>query len=155
MLGTLLGRRATCVAALCLPAALAPGFADIVLNNMPNGRLIHVGCEPALVTALMAATTAHATAEIGVDVAERTVTCEAAQAGAAPFRLDDARGRLVSWALGWSCPCAPPTGSQPTSVLTPLGWTFRPEAPAVPVPASVTEHSRRFHLVSHQRTQMS
>jgi 3-isopropylmalate/(R)-2-methylmalate dehydratase small subunit len=45
----------------------------------------------------MAATTADAAAEISVDVAERTVTCEAAGVRGAPFRLDDdVRDRLVS-----------------------------------------------------------
>ncbi|MGW1053638.1 3-isopropylmalate dehydratase small subunit [Streptomyces sp. CG4] len=78
-------------------AVIAPGFADIFRNNMPNAGLVPVWCEPAVAAALMAATTADATAEISVDVAERTVTCAAAGVRAAPFRLDDdARDRLVS-----------------------------------------------------------
>ncbi|SFT31368.1 3-isopropylmalate dehydratase small subunit [Streptomyces sp. ok210] len=78
-------------------AVIAPGFADIFRNNMPNAGLVPVWCEPPVVAALMAATTADAGAEISVDVAKRTVTCEAAGIRAAPFRLDDdARDRLVA-----------------------------------------------------------
>ncbi|MEU9012042.1 3-isopropylmalate dehydratase small subunit [Streptomyces sp. NPDC048479] len=78
-------------------AVIAPGFGDIFRNNMPNAGLVPVWCEPPVAAALMAATTADATAEISVDVAEQTVTCEAAGVRAAPFRLDeDARDRLVS-----------------------------------------------------------
>ncbi|WP_042372537.1 3-isopropylmalate dehydratase small subunit [Streptacidiphilus neutrinimicus] len=78
-------------------AVIAPGFADIFRNNMPNAGLVPVRCEPAVAAAVMAAVTADPAAEIAVDVAARTVACEAAGVRAEPFQLDDeARDRLVS-----------------------------------------------------------
>lgn len=78
-------------------AVIATSFADIHRNNLPNSGLVPVVPPPAIVEALMAATTADATTEIVIDVVRRVVSCEQAGVHETQFFLDDtAHHRLIN-----------------------------------------------------------
>jgi 3-isopropylmalate/(R)-2-methylmalate dehydratase small subunit len=78
-------------------AVIAPSFADIHRNNLPNSGLVPVAAPATVVDAFMAATTVDATAEIVIDVVRRVVSCEQADVHEAQFFLDDAaHHRLVN-----------------------------------------------------------
>jgi 3-isopropylmalate/(R)-2-methylmalate dehydratase small subunit len=78
-------------------AIIAPSFADIHRNNLPNSGLVPVVPSAAVVDALMSVTTADATAEIVIDVVRRVVSCEQAGVREAGFFLDDAaHHRLIN-----------------------------------------------------------
>jgi len=78
-------------------AIIAPSFADIHRNNLPNNGLVPVVSSPVVVEALMAASAADATAEIVIDVVRRVVSCEQAGVHEAEFFLDDAaHHRLIN-----------------------------------------------------------
>ncbi|MFD0354966.1 3-isopropylmalate dehydratase small subunit [Streptomyces sp. NPDC127110] len=77
-------------------AVIAPSFADIFRNNLPNVGLVPVTLDAAATGKILDAVTADATAEVTVDLLRATVTCEAAGVLAEPFFLDEgARYRLT------------------------------------------------------------
>lgn len=78
-------------------AVLAPSFADIFRNNLPNVGLVPVTVlDPAACRLVLDAVTADAAATVTVDLLTRTVTCQAAGVAQTPFSIEDgARYRLM------------------------------------------------------------
>ncbi|MYW69318.1 3-isopropylmalate dehydratase small subunit [Streptomyces sp. SID8379] len=77
-------------------AVVAPGFADIFRNNLPNVGLVPVTLGEEATRRIMAAVTADPRALITVDLLKVTVTCESAGVLDEPFLLDEgARFRLT------------------------------------------------------------
>ncbi|MFG2879517.1 3-isopropylmalate dehydratase small subunit [Streptomyces sp. NPDC048337] len=78
-------------------AVIAPSFADIFRNNLPNVGLVPVTLDADATRKIMDAVTADATAQVTIDLPTTTVTCEAAGVVAEPFFLDEgARYRLIN-----------------------------------------------------------
>jgi 3-isopropylmalate/(R)-2-methylmalate dehydratase small subunit len=69
---------------------IAPSFADIHRNNLPNTGLVPAIPAEDVWRKLIDATLADAAAQYTVDIVERTIDCPAAGVEAAPFFLDDA-----------------------------------------------------------------
>jgi 3-isopropylmalate/(R)-2-methylmalate dehydratase small subunit len=77
-------------------AVIAPSFADIFRNNLPNVGLVPVTLDSESTRRILKATTTDPQAQVSVDVQSLTVTCEAAGVEAARFELDsNAQYRLV------------------------------------------------------------
>jgi 3-isopropylmalate/(R)-2-methylmalate dehydratase small subunit len=70
-------------------AVIAPSFADIFRNNLPNVGLVPVILKEDLCRRIMRAVTDDPSARVVVDVIHRTVSCDAAGIAAAPFSIDD------------------------------------------------------------------
>ncbi|MFF9343124.1 MULTISPECIES: 3-isopropylmalate dehydratase small subunit [unclassified Streptomyces] len=77
-------------------AVIAPSFADIFRNNLPNVGLVPVTLDAGTTRAILDAVTADAGAEVTIDLVRATVTCAAAGVTDAPFTIDaGARHRLT------------------------------------------------------------
>ncbi|SCE78571.1 3-isopropylmalate dehydratase small subunit [Micromonospora mirobrigensis] len=78
-------------------AIIAPSFADIFRNNLPNIGLVPVTLDEASCRKVMAAVTADAATPVTVDLVARTVTCTAAGVVDVPFVIEEnARYRLIN-----------------------------------------------------------
>ncbi len=77
-------------------AVIAPSFGDIFRNNLPNVGLVPVALPEDPCRRILDAVAADSTAQVTVDLLNRTVTCEAAGVVASEFHLEDnARYRLT------------------------------------------------------------
>lgn len=77
-------------------AVVAPSFADIFRNNLPNVGLVPVTLNESHCRRLVNAVTTRADAPVTVDVVAKTVTCEHAGVSNAPFEIDEGvRLRLI------------------------------------------------------------
>ncbi|WP_396911574.1 3-isopropylmalate dehydratase small subunit [Mycolicibacterium sp.] len=80
-----------------ITAVIAPSFADIFRNNLPNVGLVPVQMEDAAaVRRILDATLSEPDTQIEIDLANRTVSCPAANVVSQPFFIDPgARHRLI------------------------------------------------------------
>lgn len=78
-------------------AVIAPSFADIHRNNLPNCGLVPVRTEAKVARLLMDASVADPAVQITIDVERGMVSCAAAGVAEEPFDLDEsAQYRLVN-----------------------------------------------------------
>jgi len=78
-------------------AIIAPSFADIFCNNLPNVGLAPVTLDPVSCQRILDAVTDDAAATVTVDLLAKTVSCAAAGVSDVPFEIEEgARYRLVN-----------------------------------------------------------
>jgi 3-isopropylmalate/(R)-2-methylmalate dehydratase small subunit len=76
---------------------IAPSFADIFRNNLPNVGLAPVTLDPVICQRILDAVTDEAAALVTVDLLAKAVTCSAAGVSEVPFEIEEqARYRLVN-----------------------------------------------------------
>lgn len=77
-------------------AVIAPSFADIFRNNLPNVGLVPATLDAAATRRILNAVTTDAAASVSINLLNTTVTCEAAGIANVPFWIEEgARYRLT------------------------------------------------------------